>query len=59
MNNKKHTIANILLGCLILSLMVLHIRYMYHERGDFALGGEWFVYIFAIVAYLRRFVDDY
>lgn len=58
MNRTICIAANILLGCLIIAMIVAHIKYLCWERQGFAVGGEWFVYMIAVVAYLWRFCDD-
>ena len=54
MNRTKRIATNVLLGCLIIALMFLHIKYLMWDRQCFAVGGEWFVYSIAIVAYVWR-----
>ena len=58
MNRIARIATNILLGCLIVIAMTLHIRFLMWERGGFAAGGEWIVYLIAIVYYLWRVCYD-
>ena len=54
----KRIAINIVLCLIVVTLIFLHIKYLCWERQYFAVGGEWFVYIIAIIAVIRRFVDD-
>ena len=59
MNRTRRIAVNLLEMCIALAIIAVHIRYLCWERGEFAVGGEWFVYIITIVVLLWRFTDEY
>lgn len=58
MNRTKRVAAKVLWICIVILLITLHIWYLCWERGGFAVGSEWFVYMLAIIGLLWRFTND-
>ena len=49
MSNVLRIATTVFVGCLILAVIIVHIKYMCWERGYFAVGGEWIVYAIAAI----------
>lgn len=53
----RKVVIDVLLGLLLVAVLSVHILFLIHERHYFGVGGEWFVYVIAIGAYLWRLSD--
>ena len=58
MNRVIHIATTIFLGCLLLTGIIVHIKYMCWERQYFAVGGEWIVYFIATVGFGWWVIDN-